>query len=419
MKTKFQLERPDSTHLRGLLIICCAILICCGNPRAAFSQQQATQPPPKTGTPAAWFKRTFKKAPATTPVERTPSQPTELRVIDRETARRMAMQAHHSDHAYRPEPIDSSVPDWQQPNREVNQNSQSEVQTTSYQQPQRRVYNTPPYNPNHVSTDVFGYPTAANPLRYGQSDQYAPDYVPHDQGMAPDHFQQPQYEQPQYQQFDSQEPQFQPNSQPLPQYLPPPVQPENLRGGSGLIQPEVLPPTHNDQTHSTHAETKSAIGSISVDQVQPAVSESQEFYPPAAVGLASQGYLQGGPVFHGRHLNASQLTATERAMRLLSENNRLKESTAQTHQELSAKTREIAKLQTIIEYKDEDQRQALDRIAALNREVTRLNNELSRQIELRLAMEKRMNDQLQSIESTLDSVLMKSMSDSRPAGNRQ
>jgi chromosome segregation ATPase len=161
------------------------------------------------------------------------------------------------------------------------------------------------------------------------------------------------------------------------------------------------------------------MSSIPENVIEQENSWDAETYAPAAAGPFSHGYLQEGPVFHGRHLNASQLTATERAMRLQGENVRLKDSTARKHQELMAKTRELADLQLKMEKKSEDQRQAMDRIAALNREVTRLNSELNRQIELRLAMEKRMNDQLQSIETMLDGVLMKSMSETRPTADRQ
>jgi hypothetical protein len=185
-----------------------------------------------------------------------------------------------------------------------------------------------------------------------------------------------------------------------------------------MIRPDALPPTHNYQTDSEQAWSGSAISSAPAEPIQQENSGNPETYAPAAVGPTSQGYLQDGPVFHGRHLNASQLTATERAMRLQSENIRLQDSATRKQQELLTKSRELADLQLIIEQKSEEQRQALDRIAALNREVTRLNSELNRQIELRLAMEKRMNDQLQSIETMLDGVLMKSMSESRPTADR-
>ncbi len=414
MKPTLQLENPVTLGRRSILAICFSFLICCIKPYDVSAQEQLTQPSAQKMSPGEWLRRTFKRTPSTPSGSNQSSKPMELKVIDRETARRLAMEDNtaRSSNGMQSQTNSDTFEREQLNANEHQKSSQHDVQAASYQQPQPRVYNSPPYNPNQVITDANGYPSSANPLRFGQTGMNPQQYYQEPFVAAPDAFQQPQFQQPQFQQ-----PQFQ--QYPEPQFQESEVQTDRQLNGSGMIRPETQRPTQNFPIQPEPGASGMGMSAVPQNSALQEQFLNQEPHPPAEAGPGSRGYLQNGPVFHGRHLNASQQTATERAMFLQNENNRLRKSVDRKHQELLTKNRALEDSQLVVEQKNEELRQSLDRLAALNREVTRLNGELNRQIELRLSMEKRMNDQLQSIETMLDGVLLNSMSEARPTAIRK
>ncbi|HMP78758.1 MAG TPA: hypothetical protein PKD54_04860 [Pirellulaceae bacterium] len=233
------------------------------------------------------------------------------------------------------------------------------VQPVRFQQPAPRVYQNPPqpFTPGYNPYDAT----------MGQPSMYGPPYF----GLPGYGF---------------------PDGHPEPIYLPPstnlPPQAEN--------RPSVPSPVVPGANDPRQWESMGDLPSV------------REYAEPSSSG---QGYLQYGSTFQGRQLNPQPATATERALEMMEENQRLRDALGRAHHELETRNKELEDARAASRRIGDELSQAIDRIRDLNHQLARLTKDLNLALEDRNAIERRANEQLRSIESMLDGILLETISD--------
>ncbi len=238
-------------------------------------------------------------------------------------------------------------------------NQPNTVETAAFQQPAPRVYRTPPTNP------------------------YAQEYNPYD-------------------------PAFQSNY-PFPatpyQELPAPTE-------MMYLPPATMLPSDNSSGQLPPPREQSTLPSVLPQQPQwESLADGPQDPVQSSTPPLGQGYLQHGTGFQGRRLNPQPITATERALELIDENQRLRDALGRAQRELEVRESELIDARTANQEVANELRQALQQVKELNRHLIRMASELNLAIEDRNNIERRANEQLQAIEAMLDSLLVDSFSD--------
>ena len=145
----------------------------------------------------------------------------------------------------------------------------------------------------------------------------------------------------------------------------------------------------------------------------PAIGNSTNLMSPAA---SAQGHYQQGTAVYGQVLNEPQQTASQRAIQLLDENQRLRE-------EMKAKLKELENAQSKLKQQDElwaRARQEFLEVRGVVDNLTRENSLLKMQIEKlegeKVELARQYQSLMQTVEQTLDDLLLKAITQP-PEGN--
>ncbi len=358
-------------------------------------------------SPANLFKRSEKSE---SPALRPGSQPTELKVTDQATAQRMAgLRAPEREAST--EPFDRGVSG-------AGMGYGSAVQPATYQQPAPQVYSTPqPYEPmsdgypmgHQVNNSPENY-RAGNvpdgfvqlPMSDGSSGQYSPQPSawanPHD-GMR-ENVDQPFPSDGQRRSFSNSA-----QGHSSPDYS---AQENPIRAPAYQRQPEYRDPTPQSQARSME------YGTVMhpADQGQFASSQFPYGFDSSYEQAGNRGYLQNGYGLQGRRLNPPTEFASERALELRDENERLRETIRRTQLELDHRTQDLVEAQSAATVRNEELARSNNRVDALNAQLARLNNDLKLAIQENQDIQRRSDEQFRAIELTLDGVLLNSISKS-------
>jgi molecular chaperone GrpE (heat shock protein) len=146
---------------------------------------------------------------------------------------------------------------------------------------------------------------------------------------------------------------------------------------------------------------------------QPAVGPGINLVTPAA---NAQGHYQQGTAVYGQVLNEPQQTASQRAVQLLEENQRLRE-------EMKSKLKDMENLQAKLKQQDElwaRARQEFVEVRGVVDNLTRENSQLKMQVEKleseKVELAKQYQGLMQTVEQTLDDLLLKAITEP-PAAN--
>lgn len=147
--------------------------------------------------------------------------------------------------------------------------------------------------------------------------------------------------------------------------------------------------------------------------VIPAAGNSANLISPAAT---AQGHYQQGTAVYGQVLNEPQQTASQRAIQLLDENQRLRE-------EMKSKLKELENAQAKLKQQDElwaRARQEFLEVRGVVDKLTRENSLLKMQIEKlegeKVELARQYQSLMQTVEQTLDDLLLKAITQP-PQGN--
>ncbi len=356
-------------------------------------------------SPANLFKRSGKSE---SPALRPGSQPTELKVTGRATAQRMA-GLRVPDREASTEPFDRRV-------SSAGTGYGGAVEPAAYQQPTPQVYSTP--QPNEPMSS--GYPMGD---QYNSPENYQRDYAPDGSGQSP--------------MLEGSSGQYAPQSsawanpnaglhgavdQPIPREVQQRAFSNSAQGNSlpgypapanPIRGPASQQPEYNNQTVQNLARPME-YGSVidPADQRQFANSHFPHGFESANEQAGTRGYLQNGYDLHGRRLNRPAPLATERALELQDENERLRETIRRTQLELDNRTQDLVEARSAATVRDEELARSNNRVDALNAQLARLNNDLKLAIQENQDIQRRSDEQFRAIESTLDGVLMNSISKS-------
>jgi hypothetical protein len=145
----------------------------------------------------------------------------------------------------------------------------------------------------------------------------------------------------------------------------------------------------------------------------PAAGNSMNLASPAA---SAQGHYQQGTAVYGQVLNEPQQTASQRAIQLLDENQRLRE-------EMKTKLKELENAQAKLKQQDElwaRARQEFLEVRGVVDNLTRENSLLKMQIEKlegeKVELTRQYQSLMQTVEQTLDDLLLKAITQP-PEGN--
>ena len=358
-------------------------------------------------SPANLFKRSGKSE---SPALRPGSQPTELKVIDRATAQRMA-GLRAPDREASTEPFDRGV-------SSARMGYGGAVQPATYQQPAPQVYSTPqPYEPMSSGYSM-GDPVNNSPENYyrgnapngfvqspmldGSSGQYSPQpsaWANPNDGMR-ENVDQPVPSDTQRRSFSNSA-----QGHSLPDYS---AQENSIRAPASQQQREYRDPTPPSQARSME------YGTVidPADQGQFASSQFPYGFESSYEQAGNRGYLPNGYSLQGRRLNPPAAFASERALELQDENERLRETIRRTQLELDHRTQDLVEAQSAATERNEELARSNNRVDALNAQLARLNSDLKLAIQENQDIQRRSDEQFRAIELTLDGVLLKSISNS-------
>ena len=405
-------QRPSTRNLNAIRLVpigCWMVGICllgAGVDQRLPAQDFSFRSAVEKLSPAKLFKRSGKSE---SPALRPGSQPTELKVIDRATAQRMAGLSA-SDREASTEPFDRGV-------RSARMGYGGAVQPATYQQPAPQVYSTPqPYEPMSSGYSM-GDPVNNSPENYyrgnapndfvqspmldGSSGQYSQPSAwanPND-GMR-ENVDQPFPSEAQRRSFSNSA-----QGHSLPDYS---AQENPIRAPAQQQQREYRDPTPPSQARSME------YGTVSdpADQGQFASSQFPHGFESAYEPAGNRGYLQNGYSLQGRRLNPPAAFASDRALELLDENERLRETIRRTQLELDHRTQDLVEAQSAATVRNEELARSNNRVDALNAQLSRLNNDLKLAIQENQDIQRRADEQFRAIELTLDGVLLNSISKS-------
>jgi chromosome segregation ATPase len=123
-----------------------------------------------------------------------------------------------------------------------------------------------------------------------------------------------------------------------------------------------------------------------------------------------RGYLQQGSELQGRRLSSNPQTATERALQLQDENTRLRAAIMRFELELKNRTSELAAARNSYRDQEEELVRAMNQVNELKRRQLQAEADLKVAIQEKENIKRRSDEQLKAIESTLDGVLLNSIS---------
>ncbi len=133
-------------------------------------------------------------------------------------------------------------------------------------------------------------------------------------------------------------------------------------------------------------------------------------FDPTESHRTHNGFLEFGPTLSGGTLNPFPRTATDHALELKAQNDRLREAGVRKNQELADKNKSLERAQALINERDQQLADSRIRGNELEKQISRLSTQL-KVAELEKANLKQRSDAtLKSIESTLDAVLLQSIS---------
>jgi hypothetical protein len=126
-------------------------------------------------------------------------------------------------------------------------------------------------------------------------------------------------------------------------------------------------------------------------------------------GGYGQGYLQDGANLHGFRLQNRPRTATESALNLQAQYQQSQNTIGRLQSELEVRNRDLDISQATIKRKEEELGAALIRIDELRAQVQQLTAERNEAVQQRITIEHRFNNQLKGIETMLDGVLLEQL----------
>ncbi|HMO12954.1 MAG TPA: hypothetical protein PKD64_16225 [Pirellulaceae bacterium] len=331
--------------------------------------------------------------------------PSELRVIDRATARQNGNPK--SLPIYSPAPTSD---------RGINERyaslsrvAESQIERASFQEPMQRSYATPQDQLNST------FPHEGIPFDYYSP--YPRSYQPSlpvaptpQRGLPPTtnhnfHYESETFADHQHNPYPNEHPGFHGNDQ-------------------RIINPHALPEANQypAANQPPHGQLPGGVQSLSDSRYGHGTGESMSYQlhdsnqqrhanhlrPPQSA-IHGQGYLDYGPTLEGQRLRTHPVTATERALELLAENERLQETLARNRAAMENRNQDYLQLQTKLKFKEEELQLSQERVNELNAQVFQLSMHLDRAIQEKEAIEFRCNENLREIESKLDGVLIEQL----------
>ncbi len=157
-----------------------------------------------------------------------------------------------------------------------------------------------------------------------------------------------------------------------------------------------------------------------VDQMQPLRSNQYGGYStpdrpyrtfdPTQSQRTHNGFLENGPTMLGGTLDPYPRTATDHALELKADNLRLREAEIRRNQMLADKTVSLKRAQALINERDKQLADSRIRNNGLEKQISRLSAQLKVAEADKAEIKRQSEATLKSIESTLDSVLLQSIS---------
>jgi hypothetical protein len=344
------------------------------------------------------------------------NQPKELRVIDRDTARR------NSETGWQPGGLQVDQPanmnpsrnlgDWPQTSRDAGtlpaarERNSHPIQQATYQTGQSKFYQTPPPNPTPYDiAPVYGSPYS-NPMNAPvHAPLYSPPYSPpvravETWSLSPEQV----LVDPRMELLDDR------------RGLPSEEHPSfNTRYFDSQNQPSATGGNHRnwDNRSSNRRQPNGEPFSTSPTSELDHRGHGHGIYESAQPNAAyyGQGYLQQGTNLHGMRLQTRSLSATERALELQADNQYKEEVIQRLQADLEVRVREYEASQATIKRKEDELNMAMVRIEELRQQIMQLTEERNSAVQQRINLERQFNEQLKGIESMLDGVLLEQLSD--------
>jgi len=407
---------PASQRWYGLTLMvwaCLFFLNCLGGEVAAAGFQDR-------GGLGRIFKRTTQAGDEGN--DRTPAGPAELKIIDRQTAARNA-QSEPQSIGGRPQGGFSGAPTA----------GTREVVPVGYYPQTGRAISTPQveFSPYDATTPppqdkVFLGPAVLFPgvepvprLPLESTEGYYDPRFPNGNlqeghflpsvglgGVAPYHTQPPHSGQayhPPRSQFSDQTYQRSPQ--------PPPYIPDHLPDQARTI-PAAEHPALNPAYHPAHRDQQNYAWSGDGADLNPTFFDTfGQLGGGGTGGGYGQGYLHAGSSFQGSRLRAANKTATEIALELKVENERLRDTITRTQAELGMQKNDLEQTRMALQQKELELDKSNEQISLLNNRIQDLRRDLQLAIEEKIEIEKETAAQLKQIETMLDNVLMNQLSD--------